>query len=165
MVDEWKVGNNYASMQECSQKDFKRRSNLEFHWVRLPSHKAQHSTSHDHLGEKESCRIQGVPLIHPTYKPWHSMQHYGYYLLAPKLILKPPNYTSPSNVRWIGHRLIGGEVSFFLGWMRSMLICNISLSLSDHLGPHWLGNFQSVGTNVGMVLYFVKTIWISIIRI
>jgi hypothetical protein len=138
-------------------------SNLKFHWMWLPRHQAQHSTSHDHLGEKENHCIQGVLLIHPTQKPWHGMQLLFYYLLAPKVALKPLNDTCSSHMRWISHRPMGCVVSLLLGWMRSMLVCDISLS--NHLGPHWLGNFQLVRTSVGMVLSPLKTIWVSRIRI
>ena len=45
-----------------------------------------------------------------------------------KLALKTLNFSSPSHVRLITHKTIG--VKFYVGWMRGILVCDNSLSLS-----------------------------------
>ena len=81
------------------------------------------------------------------------MQLLFYYLLASKVALKSLNGTCSSHLRWIGHRPMGCEVLFLLGWMRSMLVCDISLPEIIVLVDQAIFNQSGL---VGMVLSPIK---------
>lgn len=81
------------------------------------------------------------------------MQLLFYYILASKVALKSLNGTCSSHLRWIGHRPMGCEVLFLLGWMRSMLVCDISLPEIIVLVDQAIFNQSGL---VGMVLSPIK---------
>lgn len=65
--------------------------------------------------------------------------------LTPKLVVKTPHQNSPSRLRQIGHKFIGGQVSY-IGWMRDMLV-----SLQRHKP-------QALAIDMYMCLYISYTI-------
>ena len=56
------------------------------------------------------------PLIHKTWKLLFLVDW------TPKLALKTHNHSSPSHLRWICHKPMGGEVFGNVRWMRGILV-------------------------------------------